>query len=277
MDYPIETLASGLCFTECPRWHNNSLWFSDFYGETVYRLDEQNRLHTELTLPGRPSGLGWDRDGNLLVVNMLERALYRYDGESATKIADISELAGGNCNDMIVSKDGNAYIGNFGSEVLTADFTPEPAILARVAPDGSVHAAADGLLFANGMAIIDDGKTLIVAESKSYCLTAFDIAEDGSLSNRRVWADCGEYEPDGICADNKGGIWVTTMKPCVIRLEEGGHVSHNIPTEQSTMACEIGGENGEYLYLCTTAHMNPQQCMDNKSSKIERIDISRLS
>jgi sugar lactone lactonase YvrE len=277
MTYPIETIASGLCFTESPRWHQNSLWFSDFYSETVYRLDQQNQLHTELILPGRPSGLGWDKQGNLLVVNMLERALYRYDGNSAIKVADISALAGGNCNDMIVSKDGHAYIGNFGSEVTSADFQPAPAILARVAPDGSVHIAAEDLLFANGMAIIDDGKTLIVAESKAYCLTAFDIAADGSLSNRRVWAECGNYEPDGICADGKGGIWVTTMQPCVIRLEEGGHVSHNIATEQRTMACEIGGENDEYLYLCTTAHMNPQQCMDNKSSRIERIDISRLN
>jgi sugar lactone lactonase YvrE len=273
MDYKIETLVSGLCFTECPRWHNNNLWFSDFYGETVYRLDADNELHIVLELPGRPSGLGWDTKGNLLVVNMMERSLYRYNGEKAEQIANLSKLTGGHCNDMTVSKDGNAYIGNFGSDVTTADFTATPATLIRVAPDNSVHAAAEGLMFANGMAISNEGKTLIVAESKSYCLTAFDIDTNGNLSNRRVWAETGEYEPDGICADHKGGIWVTTMKPCAIRVKEGGDITHSIPFDQNTMACEIGGKNREYLYCCTTAHMNPQQCIDKKSSKIERVVI----
>ena len=276
MNYLAETIIKGLCFAESPRWHNNSLWFSDFYSETVYRLDSLDQLHQELILPGRPSGLGWDKDGNLLVVNMLEKSLYGYDGNSLKKIADISNLAGGYCNDMIVDKDGNAYIGNFGSEVNAANFVPEPATLVRVTPNGEVHAAAEDLLFANGMAIIEGGKTLIVAESKAYCLTAFDIGLNGSLSNRRVWADCGRYEPDGICADDKGGIWVATMTTCIIRIQEGGHISHNIPTEQYTMACEIGGINNGYLYICTTSHMNPQECIDNKSSRIERIDISKM-
>jgi len=50
-------------------------------------------------------------------------------------------------------------------------------------------------------------KTLIVAESYARRLTAFEIAADGSLSNRRVWADLYDGVPDGICLDAENAVW----------------------------------------------------------------------
>ncbi len=175
-----ELLVDGLVFGEGPRWRGDRLWFSDMHGEGVRTVDASGRLETAVELPGRePSGLGFLPDGTLLVVSMLEPEILRVDGGVASVHADLSGLVSDRCNDMVVDAVGNAYVGTFPS---VAD---PKGVIVHVAPDGSTRVAAEDLAFPNGSVVADDGATLIVAESLGRRFTQFQIAADGSLTDRR--------------------------------------------------------------------------------------------
>ncbi len=257
-----EIIAQGVYFGEGPRWHDGRLWLSDFYARTVYSMGDDHKLVAECVLTDdQPSGLGWLPDGRLLVVSMVQRKVLRREGDGTLVThADLSGLAEFHCNDMVVDAKGRAYVGNFGfdlehafeTETVNQLLHEKTATLARVDPDGSVHVAAQGLKFPNGAVITPDGRLLVVAETLGQTLTAFDIADDGSLHDRRVWADLGGRAPDGICLDADGDIWVANpLAPeCFLVAEDGGVVDV-IDTGDPCFACALGGADGRTLYLLT--------------------------
>jgi sugar lactone lactonase YvrE len=190
--------------------------------------------------------------------------LLRVDGHRVVVHADLSKIATFHCNDMVVDAIGRAYVGNFGFDLDTAEINGTlgqvladhaGATLARVDPDGTVHAAADGLMFPNGTVITPDGRTMIIAESFGRRLTAFDIADDGSLSNRRVWAELGGRVPDGICLDADGAVWVANpVTPECLRVAEGGEILDVIETDNRCFACMLGGHDRRSLFMLTSKY-----------------------
>ncbi|MFN8027306.1 MAG: SMP-30/gluconolactonase/LRE family protein [Acidimicrobiia bacterium] len=204
----VTTVVRGLDFAEGLRWHDGRLWYSDFYRHGVFAVVPGRAEERVLTLETQPSGLGWLPDGRLLVVSMEGRRVLRRepDGTLVTH-ADLSEIAGGFVNDMVVAVDGTAHVGNFGFEVWGRD-EHLTATLARVAPDGTAYAAADGLHFPNGSVITADGRTLVVGETMAGRFSVLTIADDGTLHDRRVWAELGASKPDGCTLDADGAIWV---------------------------------------------------------------------
>ena len=254
-------IADGLYFGEGPRWHDGRLWFSDFYDHAVKSMDPAGNVRTELEIDDQPSGLGWLPDGRLLVVSMRRRQLLRVDADGVKVHADLGGLAAFHCNDMVVDRHGRAYVGNFGFnldhalhtrgvEGVLADHAT--AVLARVDPDGSVHAAATGMHFPNGSAITADGKVLVVAETLALRLAAFDIAADGTLSNQRVWAPVGMRAPDGICMNRDGHVWIANaIGPECVLFAPGGEIMATVETDQPCFACALGGTDGKTLYLLT--------------------------
>ena len=271
----VQTLIDGLLFPECPRWHNDELWFSDMHGEMVYRLDADGTVLQTLAVPGEPAGLGWLPDGDLLVVCMKENRLYRYADGELRVYADLGDIHPGQSNDMVVDAQGNAYIGNFGFDI-HAGADPCPTALARVSNEGMVTEAADDLLFPNGMVISEDGKTLVVAETFAAQLSAYSIATDGSLGNKRVWAALGEYIPDGICLDAEGCIWVAacTNHAC-IRVREGGEILDTVDTgEVNPFACMLGGSDGKRLFMCNALDSAPDVTRETRSGRIDYMDVA---
>jgi len=256
-----KVLATGLYFGEGPRWHAGRLWFSDFYDHAVKSVDASGNVRTELTIDDHPSGLGWLPDGRLLVVSMNKRQVLRVDPDAVRVHADLSGVAAHRTNDMVVDAVGRAYVGNFGFrlddelknrgvEGVLADHPV--ANLARVDPDGSVHVAAPDMHFPNGSVLTPDGRTLIVAETLALRLTAFDIAADGSLSNRRVWAPVGMRAPDGICLDAAGNVWIANaIAPECVLVAPGGEIVATVSTDQPCYACMLGGEDGRTLFMMT--------------------------
>lgn len=263
MSRAVTSLAEGIHFGEGPRWHDNRLWFSDFYSHRVCSVSLQGDLRTELEVEGRPSGLGWMPDGSLLVVRMELRELWRRwpDGRFE-RHADLSEHSAFLCNDMVVDAQGRAWVGNFGFD-LDAEIHargPESVIadhpktlLALVQPDGSVSDAAPGECFSfpNGMVISPDGQTLILGETLGGRLTALDIGADGALSGRREWAPTWPAIPDGICLDADGGVWIANpLAPECRRIAEGGKVLEIVETGgMPCFACMLGGPEGRHLFM----------------------------
>jgi sugar lactone lactonase YvrE len=266
MSSAATTVLSGLAFLEAPRWHSGRIWFSDFYTHQVLSAREDGAdLRTEAAVEQQPAGLGWLPDGRLLVVSMLDRKVLRReaDGTLVTH-ADLGGLAGGHANDMVVDADGTAYVGNFGFDLMTG--APlRSASLARVDPDGTVTEAASGLWFPNGSVITPD-RVLIVNETFGNRCTAFDITADGSLANRRVWAQFAplppegpmdqvfpqvKVAPDGGCLDAEGAFWIAdAVGNRLLRVKEGGEIAAEVRPDSPVYACALGGADGRTLYAC---------------------------
>jgi sugar lactone lactonase YvrE len=264
-------LLEGLAFPEGPRWHEGRLWFSDMHAHEIVAVDDAGKRETMLAWSGPVSGLGWLPDGRLLFVSMEDRTLMRREKDGRIALhGDLSAIATWHANDMVVDAHGRAYVGNFGFPLHPTMGAPTPATLARVDPDGAVHAAADDLMFPNGMVITPDGRTLIVGESFKGVLTAFDVGADGALSNRREWARLPQGAvPDGCCLDADGAIWVAspTTKQ-VLRVREGGAVLATLAFEQQAIACMLGGADGRTLYCLTSDSTDPDAC---KATRVARI------
>jgi sugar lactone lactonase YvrE len=242
-----QLLLSDLVIGESPRWHENRLWFANWGTGEIVAVDLEGR--SEVVGEG-PPGLGWSidwlPDGRLLVTG--QGLMRREPDGSMVRHADLSGLGVDGFNEIVVDGRGNVYV-NGGS-----DFEPgegeAPGIIALVTPDGSVRRVADGIAFPNGMVVTPDNSTLIVAESFARRLTAFDIAEDGGLSNRRVWAD--GVGPDGICMDADGAIWTGVGgfgDNLVGRVREGGEVLERVRLDMPCFACMLGGEQGQTLFM----------------------------
>jgi sugar lactone lactonase YvrE len=264
----IRTVVDGMSYLECPRWHDGRVYVSDFYTQRVLAVDAAGggQPETVARVPEQPSGLGWLPDGTMLVVSMRDRALMRVrDGGKLELHADLSSLAPWHINDMVVDTAGRAYIGNFGFDLMSG--APiRHTVLLRVDPDGTATVAADDLAFPNGMVIFPDGRTLVVAESLGKRLTAFDVARDGTLSNRRAWAELGStpdtddvgelmaaggIAPDGIALDAEGAIWAAdALGGRVVRVREGGEIVEEIAPGTGVFACALGGAEGRTLFLC---------------------------
>lgn len=274
----LQPFVKGLAFPESPRWHDGALWFSDFYERRVSRVSEDGRVAAVVDVPGQPSGLGWLPDGRLLVVSMNDRRLLRLDGNVLVEVADLSALAPAPCNDMLVDGRGRAYIGNFGFDLQArAPFAATPLVM--VTPAGEARVAAHDMHFPNGTVLTPDGRTLIVAESYGQRLTAFDVADDGTLANRRTWAQLhGKgVGPDGICLDAEGAIWMASpVTREVLRVRQGGAVVERIPTEEQAVACMLGGADRRTLFVLTgRVLVTPQQSLAARSGMIHtaRVDV----
>jgi sugar lactone lactonase YvrE len=263
----LTPLTEGGNYFECPRWHDGRWWASDFYRRAVFTYDSDGREEQVLEVEGQPSGLGWLPDGDLLVVSMKDRKVLRRSADGGVAVhADVSALTSGHLNDMVVDAEGRAFAGNFGFDLMGGG-DPAPAGLVRIDPDGSASAAAEDLWFPNGMVITDDG-TLIVAETFAARFTAFTIAKDGALVDRRIWAEVQPapepadtetmlgavtFAPDGCALDAEGHIWAANaLAGALCRVAPGGEIVEEIgmPDELGVFACGLGGEDGRTLVAC---------------------------
>jgi sugar lactone lactonase YvrE len=272
-----ELLLQGLMFPEGPRWRDGRLYFSDMYAHEVVAVDLDGTRETVVRVATQPSGLGWLPDGRMLIVSMVDRKVLRLEGEALVEHADLSDIATFHTNDMVVDAQGRAYVGNFGFD-LNGGGKVCAARLACVTPDGQARVVADDLMFPNGMVITPDAKTLIVGESFGGRLTAFEIAGDGSLSQRRVWADLGT-PPDGICLDDEGCVWVAVpMNPgAFLRVAEGGRIRERIALDtDGAFACMLGGPRDKTLFLLEAHTSNPaEMAPGNGRIRMVEVDVAR--
>lgn len=268
------TLVDDLVFPEGLRWHDGKLWLSDMYGGKVLTVDGDGNTTEVAKVETRPSGLGFLPDGTPLVVSMEDHAVRRIENGEAKLHADLSLLVTGHPNDMLVDPSGRAYVGNFGFDFLGGE-QPKPANLVLVERDGSARVVADGLMFPNGMALADGGRTLLVAEMLAAKVTAFTVADDGSLSDRRVFAELPDRSPDGIALDADGNLWVaSSLTAEVLHVAPGGQILETIPTAPLLApACVLGGDDGRTLFMAL-AETSPEQLAQGISKG--RIDTLRV-
>jgi sugar lactone lactonase YvrE len=269
-----EVVLDGLVFPEGPRWHDERLVFSDMHDYRVLALDPASgAAETLFELETQPSGLGWLPDGRMLVVSMVDRRVMRVENGALVEHANLFDLAPWWCNDMVVDGHGRAFVGNFGFDMY-GNGHPRKTNVVRVDPDGTAVSAAEDLGFPNGMVVTPDGNTLIVGESFGGALVAFRIADDGSLHDRRVFAQLDGAVPDGICLDAEGAVWIACpLSNRCLRVADGGKVLDEIAIGRGTFACMLGGTDRSTLFICTADAHDPASARAVPAGRIEAVTV----
>ena len=273
-------LLDGLGMGESPRWHDGRLWFSNWGTDELVAVD----LEGDSEVIGRGGGgsgwaANWLPDGRALITGA-ELIRVEPDG-SRVRHADLNHISPYGWAEMTVDGRGNIYVNAINFDF--ADFDDliasgdAPGKIALVSPDGDAREVAQGLAFPNGMVVTPDNATLIVAESFARRLTAFDIAADGSLSNRRVWAD---VTGDGICVDAEGAVWCSDVGPdegsVCLRVREGGEVLDRIELDRPCYACMLGGEYGRTLFMVVAKWFGPDRIDELIQAKTGQILTTRV-
>ncbi|MHB1209187.1 MAG: SMP-30/gluconolactonase/LRE family protein [Acidimicrobiales bacterium] len=284
--YTSHVIREGLSFGEGPRWHEGRLWFSDFYRHGVFSIDPHGHdERLEHTVPGQPSGLGWLANGDLLCVSATDHRVLRFSKGVETTFADIGAYCGFWANDMVVSSTGFTYVGNFGFDLDTLlrevgaqgllSSPPPTTNVVVLDPDGNVLQVVPDMAFPNGSVITPDGSTLIVGETMAFRLSAFDIHSDGTLSNRRVWAQLDFVATDGMCLDAEGQIWLANaLTNRCLRVREGGEITGEVETTQTAFACMLGGEDRTTLYIMSAPTSDRFKISDQT---LGRIEVARVT
>jgi sugar lactone lactonase YvrE len=242
----MDQILGGRGLVESPRWHGDRLYFSDWTAGEVIATDLDGNADVVAQVKSIPLCTAWLPEGKLLIVSSWEGQLLRLEPDGS--LAHYANLGQPGWNDIVVDGRGNAYVNRAGFNPMSGE-PFAPGFVHLVTPDGTVSRVADDIAFPNGMAVTPDNGTLIVADSYGHQLLAFDIAADGTLSGRRVWADLGEGTPDGICIDAEGAVWYADVpNQCSVRVAEGGEVRKVFELDRGGFACALGGPDGRTLF-----------------------------
>jgi sugar lactone lactonase YvrE len=276
-------VANGLAFPECPRWHGGRYWLADMHVAQVlsYSPDAWDAPRVELELDrsggdARTAGIGFLPDGRLLAVSSLDSTIRRREANGdVVAHATLHDVTRGWCNDMLVDARGRAYVGSYGANYQAGESHAD-VCLALVAPDGAARAVGEPLAFPNGTVLTPDGRTLVVGESLAEKLTAFTVADDGSLTDRRTWAELPDtVRPDGACLDAEGAIWVSSFVTGeVLRVHEGGAVSAVVSVrDRLPFACALGGTDRRTLFVCAAKTWRADETVPDRDGVVAVCDV----
>jgi len=280
MTTQIKTLAdatTGLKFTESPRWYDGKLWFIDIHDKRIKTVDLSGSVATVLELPFIPNGFGLTPAGTIVVGDAFQRRIHRLEGAALQPVAGISDITTFCLSDGIVDAHGRLYVGDIGYNFVDPAAKPvETCVIVLVGPGGQTSVVADKLFFPNGMVITPDGRTLIVGETLGHRLTAFDIQEDGSLGNRRIWAQLpSSVSPDGICLDAEGAVWCANPEgeDSVVRVRQGGEITDRIKVDTHAYAVMLGGPERKHLFICASGSHDPAEIHRNPSASFQIVEV----
>jgi sugar lactone lactonase YvrE len=267
------TLLTGRGLVESPRWHGDRLYFSDWSAGEVIAVDPGGGSEVIASVKSLPLCTAWLPDGRLLIVSSQEGLLLRLEPDGS--LVTHASLGRPGWNDIVADGRGNVYVNGAGFNPVAGEAF-RPGGVSHVGPDSTVRQVADDIGFPNGMAVTADNATLIVADSYRHHLVAFDIAADGGLSGRRIWADLGNAAPDGICVDAENAVWYAEVpgKRCV-RVAEGGAELRTVPLDRGGFACVLGGPDRKTLFITAAGWrgMTDAQMVTPGSGQVLAIDV----
>jgi sugar lactone lactonase YvrE len=266
---------SGLRFAKSPRWTGQKLLFLDIYDRSVKSVDMKGTVRTVRVLPYLPAGFGILAHGEMVVGDAWNRNIYRWTTAGSKQIADLSDIAGSCLSEVVIDSRGGIYVGDTGFDFLDPLVDPLPnGVIVHIDADGRSSVVAMDLFFPNGMIITPDNKTLIVAEAMGHRLIAFEIGNDSSLQKQRVWAQLeDDINPDGICLDCEGAIWVAGAGKQALRVKEGGEVDQRITTRRPVFAVMLGGPERKHLFMCTADSNDPVITSRASSATIDIAEV----
>lgn len=274
--YETELLADGFSFLEGPRWRDGHLFVSDMRGGAVFKVGEDGSSSCVTDMADWPSGLGFLPDGSLLVVGMHGKQVHRVSGGTVEPYCDLGGLVAAPLNDMVVTPQGRAYVGDIGHDFYAGE-PAAPGNITLIDVNGEARRAASGLRSPNGLVARQDGRTLCVSESFGHRLVEFDCDVAGDLSNPRTLIELPGEVPDGICLDAEGNIWAACyLGSRFVQVDRRGRIIGEIPVPgRNAVACQLGGADGRTLFCLVYTGTFEQMAAGYPASQIEvaRVDI----
>jgi sugar lactone lactonase YvrE len=271
---PMKPILDGGRYFEGPRWHLGRLWFVDCMERTLLSLTPSGEREQHAKFDDdTPCGLGVLPDGRIVVLTMFRKRLMTYADGQLSLYADLSGIATGTIDDMIVDGLGRAYVGDLGFDLPPPPDRGAVGRIILVMPDGETRVVADGLRFPNGIAVSADNSRLVVAEMDGECLADYDIAADGGLNFRRRFGNM--KAPDGICLDHEQAVWVASFdEDAFIRVDRDGHELQRLEVPgRRAIACVLGGPERRTLF-CLSAATSYEELRQRKSSaRIDVVDV----
>lgn len=266
----FETVLDGIHFGECLRWRDDLLWFVDMYGDVVMSFDPVTGERQVVGEVFHPGGIGWLPDGRMLAVASEDRMVFEVGKDGNTPYADLSDVAPGWTNDMLVARDGRLYVGNFGYDLFTD--APRPTRLIMVDTDRTVTVEPGDLTFPNGTVRRSDG-TLVVAETFAPGLALFDVGDDGHLTPAgRIELD-DDLNPDGICIDAEDAVWFASVHSReVVRVDIDGN-AERFGVSQNAYGCMLGGVDRRTLFVATAPDHEPASRRAAAEGRIEAMEV----
>jgi sugar lactone lactonase YvrE len=267
------TIHDGGRYFEGPRWHAGRLWFVDCMERTLLSLAPSGACEQHAKFDDTPCGLGVLPDGRLIVLTMFKKRLLTYSNGALSLYADLSDIATGTIDDMIVDGLGRAYVGDLGFDLPPTSDHGAVGRIILVMPDGARRVVAEGLRFPNGIAVSADNDRLVVAEMSGACLADYDIAADGGLKLRGRFGSM--KSPDGICLDAEGAVWVAAFEEdAFIRLDREGRELQRIEVPgRRALACALGGPERRTLFCLSAATSYEELRQRKSSSRIDVVDV----
>jgi sugar lactone lactonase YvrE len=269
--------ARGLKFTESPRWRDGKLWFLDIHDKRIKTADLDGRVETAVELGFIPNGFGFRRDGSILVGDAMQRKIHRWDGKALQPLANLADITVFCLSDGIVDAQDRMYVGDIGYNFFDPKLEPvDTCVIACVEPDGRTRVVANGLSFPNGIVVTPDARTMIVGETKGHRLTAFDIQPDGSLVNRRVYAQLPEdVGPDGIALDAEGAVWLANPegKFAALRVRKGGEIVERVELDTHGYAVMLGGPERRHLFISGSDSHDPAQIARTPTATLRVVEV----
>lgn len=267
-------LADGLRFPEAPRWVADRLWVSDVHAYQLKTVTLDGAVEVIADVPGRPSGLGALPDGRMLLATALDRRLLAVSADgSVVPAGDLGSLATGLLNDMVVDGRGRAYVGDTGFNMAAGE-PPGPGRIILWKEGEEPRVAAEGVEFPNGCVITPDGSALIICETLGKRITRFQIGDDGSLSERSVFAEL-DTPPDGLCLDSEGAVWAgLPHASSFVRISAQGRVVSRIPSAfPFAVACALGGPHRRTLFLCSADTDLSRLAKGDATGRIDTLEV----
>jgi sugar lactone lactonase YvrE len=262
-------LVDGFVFGEGPRWRADRLWFTDCPAGTVLTVDGAGRLEVVLETE-HPSGLGWLPDGTMVISTMYEATIKSVGRDGISVRHDLSDWAW-STNDMVIAPDGSIYV-----DLYNQTDTGIAGAIGLVTPEGEVRVVATDLATPNGLGIMPDGSTLVASETSGDRVLAFEIGADGSLNDKRVFANLGDgRHPDGLCIDAEGAVWVACYDAGeLLRVLNGGEITHRVQTREGwAVAPALGGWDRRSLYLIVNETTHGAHRGGDSRGRIEHVRV----
>lgn len=270
----MRLLTENIAFAESPRWHGGRLWFSDVHNYALKTVDLEGVVETVAAVSGRPAGMGFVRNGRLLLATALDRKLSWVGADGELELAcSLAGVAKGPLNDMVVDGNGHAYVGDIGFNFAAGE-TPRPGRVILYRERHLPRVAAEDVVFPNGCAVTPDGAHYYVCETLAKRVTRFTIDDDGSLRQREVFAEVPN-SPDGLCLDAEGCLWIGQPEGgCFLRLAPNGAVERVLEAPAPfAVACVLGGEARRQLFLCSADTDLERLSQGISSGRIDVLDV----
>jgi sugar lactone lactonase YvrE len=266
-------LTADVVYPESPRWHDGRLWVSDVHAYVVKAVAPTGAVTTVVEVPGRPAGLGFLPDGRLIVAGALDRCLWVWDGAALELFVDLTSVATGLLNDLVVDGAGNAYVGDTGFNLMAGE-PPRPGRVVRVSALGEVRVVRDDVEFPNGAAISADGTRYWLCETVAQRVSVFDLGPDGDLTNRRTLVDLPDL-CDGLCLDEDGAVWVALLRQGEFwRVRPDSTVDRVISADgRLAVACVLGGPGRRTLFLCSADTTMPDLARGQSKGLVHNLRV----